>query len=285
MPIDPKLAIGQEYTGGRTEWGRKDIVLYQFALGAGDPPTDERELAYVDVRPLAVLPTFAVIPSSGITAGLETRPGLDCDHTKRVHAGHDMILHAPIPLEAKVTNLVRISEVFDQGKGALIEIDIETRDAQGTLLFTNRRSSYVRGAGGFGGERAPKAGNQPPERRADKVVETKTLPQQALFYNLASQDENPLHTDPEVARKAGFDKPITHGLCTYGVVCKAVVDHALEGDPTRVARYQARFAGPVFPGETLVTSMWFEDEKIVLEVATKERGTPVLSNAAITLQG
>ncbi|MCZ6472910.1 MAG: MaoC/PaaZ C-terminal domain-containing protein [SAR324 cluster bacterium] len=285
MPIDPQLALGQEFTGGRTAWTRKDIVLYQLSLGAGNPPNDPGELAYAGVRPLKVLPTFAVIPTSGVTSMLHTLPGLDFDPDMRVHGEHDVTLHRPIPEQAKVTNTVRITDIFDKGKGALVVMNIDTRDESGELLFSNRRASFVRGEGGFGGEPGPKAGNFPPERTPDLVAETPTLPQQALLYNLASGDENPLHTDPDVARKAGFDKPIIHGLCTFGMVCKTVVDYALQGDPARIKRYQARFSGVVFPGETLETAMWMEEDRIVLNTRVKERGTPAISNAAITLHG
>jgi acyl dehydratase len=283
MPIDPKQAVGQEFTGGRTEWRQDDVILYHLSLGAGDPPTDPAELAYAAVGSLKILPTFAVIPTSGITGILHTRPGLDFDPAMRVHGEHEVIVHGPIPPEARVTNLIRVADVFDKGKGALIVLEIETRDEVGALLFTNRRSSYVRGEGGFGGPPGPKPGNAPPERRPDLEIETPTLPQQALLYALSSQDEYPLHTDPEFARRVGFEKPIIHGLCTYGVVCKAVVDHYLEGDTSRVSSYQARFSGPVFPGETLVTALWRKEGRLVLNTRVKERGTPAISNAAIEL--
>ena len=115
-------------------------------------------------------------------------------------------------------------------------------------------------------------------------MESKTLPQQALLYRL-SGDKNPLHADPDFAKMGGFDTPILHGLCSYGIVCKAVVDAALGGDTSQVARYQARFAGVVFPGETIVTSVWRENGKLLISSASKERGAPVLSNACITLRG
>ena len=151
------------------------------------------------------------------------------------------------------------------------------------MLFVNRFSLFLRGAGGFGGDSGPKAGNVAPERAPDHVVESPTLPQQALLYRL-SGDKNPLHADPEFAKMGGFDKPILHGLCSYGIVCKAAVDHAIGGDTAKVARYQARFAGVVFPGETIVTSLWNEGGKILIAAKTKERGTAVISNAAITLR-
>jgi acyl dehydratase len=139
----------------------------------------------------------------------------------------------------------------------------------------------VRGEGGFGGPSGPPPANEPPSRSPDIEVERATLPQQALLYRL-SGDRNPLHADPEFAKLGGFDQPILHGLCSYGIVCKAVVDEALGGDVGSVARYQARFAGVVFPGETLVVQMWMEDHCVVVAAHTKERGTPVITNAAIT---
>src|SRR5512134_282186 len=143
---------------------------------------------------------------------------------------------------------------------------------------------FLRGEGGFGGERGPDIGNEPPDRKPDLVVESPTLPQQALLYRLCG-DKNPLHADPEFAKIGGFDRPILHGLCSFGIVCKAVVDRALGGDVAKVAGYQARFAGVVFPGETLVTSLWREGDRFIVAAKTKERDTPVIANAAVTLRG
>jgi acyl dehydratase len=162
-------------------------------------------------------------------------------------------------------------------------VEAKTTDEAGEPLFTNRFSAYVRGEGGFGGERGPRPGNLPPEREPDQVVESATLPQQALLYRL-SGDKNPLHADPSFAAVGGFDRPILHGLCTFGIACKAVVDRALDGDVGAVARYQVRFSGVVFPGETIVTSMWKDGDRILLRAVSKERDAPALTNAAITLR-
>ncbi|HSM44067.1 MAG TPA: MaoC family dehydratase, partial [Acidimicrobiia bacterium] len=128
----------------------------------------------------------------------------------------------------------------------------------------------------------PAASNQAPERVPDHVVESPTLPQQALIYRMASGDKNPLHADPAFAAFAGFDRPILHGLCTYGIVCKAVVESALGGEPQRVESYTARFTGHVYPGETLVTRVWEEGGRYLIETEVAERGTTVLSNASIS---
>ena len=163
-------------------------------------------------------------------------------------------------------------------------LEVESADTSGAPLFTNRYSLFLRGEGGFGGESGPSAGNAPPERSPDGVIETKTMPQQALLYRLCG-DKNPLHADPAFAKMAGFDHPITHGLCSYGVVCKAIVDSLLGGDVTRVARYQARFAGAAFPGETYRISFWEEGERLVLAANSSERDAPIISHAAITVRG
>jgi len=161
-----------------------------------------------------------------------------------------------------------------------VVLQVDTRDESGQPLFTNRFSLFLRGEGGFGGEKGPKAGNEAPSREPDGRIETRTLPQQALIYRL-SGDKNPLHADPDFARMGGFDKPIIHGLCSYGIVCKAIVDRVLGGDVTKVARYQARFAGVGFPGETYVTSWWREGNRILIEAKSKERDAPIISNCAI----
>jgi acyl dehydratase len=163
-------------------------------------------------------------------------------------------------------------------------LEVVSSDESGRPLFTNRFGLFLRGEGGFGGESGPKAGNEAPARAPDGVVERSTLPQQALVYRL-SGDKNPLHADPEFAKMAGFDRPIIHGLCSYGIVCKAVVDEVLGGDVAKVARYQARFAGVGFPGETYLVSHWREGDKILIQAKSKERDAVIISNAAITVRG
>jgi len=199
-----------------------------------------------------------------------------------LHGEQDIEIARPIPTQAKVASSGRIVNIYDKGKGAVVVIETATTDDQGPL-FTNRFSVFLRGEGGFGGDSGPKPGNVAPDRAADRVVESPTMPQQALLYRL-SGDKNPLHADPNFAAMGGFDKPILHGLCTFGIACKAVVDQELGGDVTKVARYQVRFSGHVFPGETIVTSIWRENGKLLLQATTKERGLPVLTNAAITLR-
>jgi acyl dehydratase len=209
-------------------------------------------------------------------------PGIEINFAMVLHGEQDLVIHRPIPASGSVETRRRVAEIWDKGKAALIVMETVSSDQDGPL-FTNRFGIFARGEGGFGGESGPPAGNKAPERDPDVTVESKTMPNQALIYRL-SGDKNPLHADPKFAQMGGFDKPILHGLSSFGVVCKAAVDNVLEGDVTKVARYQVRFAGVVFPGETIVTSIWREGARLLLAAKTKERDTPVLSNAAIELR-
>jgi acyl dehydratase len=283
MPIDPKQALGAKMGEGSYTWTRDQVILYHLGIGAGDPPTDPGELEYTYEKNLKVLPSFGVIPVFGSMGALANTPGLKFNFAMLLHGEQDIEVHQPIPPEATVSNAGEIVGVYDKGKGALVVLEVKTRDEAGQPLFTNRFSLFLRGEGGFGGESGPKAGNRPPERDPDGVLESQTLPQQALLYRL-SGDRNPLHADPEFAKMGGFDKPIIHGLCSFGVVCKAVVDNVLGGDVTKVARYQARFAGVGYPGETYLTSYWKQDDKILVETKSKQRDAVMISNAAITVR-
>jgi acyl dehydratase len=182
-----------------------------------------------------------------------------------------------------VKGQTRIADIYDKGKAALVIIELNVRDENDDPLYTNRMSLFLRGEGGFGGPAGPKVQNQPPERAPDGQRESLTLPQQALLYRL-NGDKNPLHCDPDFAAKGGFDRPIIHGLCSYGVVCKAVVDGALDGDPTRVARYAARFRGVGYPGETYLTSWWKVGNTLLIEARSKERDAVIISNAVIEVR-
>lgn len=284
MPVDPQKAMAATMASSTTGWTRDQVILYHLGLGAGfEKPTDSAELQYTYEKELKVLPSFGVIPTFGAMGGMAGLPGIDINFMMVLHGEQDLEIHRPIPVEAKVTNQPRIAGIYDKGKAALIIIEVDTTLENGEKLFTNRFSIFARGEGGFGGEAGPKAGNEAPDRAPDAVVETPTFPQQALLYRL-SGDKNPLHADPEFAKLAGFDVPILHGLCSYGIVCKAAVDAMLGGDVNRVARYQARFAGVFFPGETMVTSLWKEGDKILISAASKERQSPVISNCAITVR-
>ena len=284
MPIDVEKVVGAELPGGVAEWDEDKVILYHLGVGAGVPPTDPGELQYTyESSPLKVLPSFGVLPVFTMLGGLIGLEGLSFNPMMLLHGEQDLVLHKPLPARAKVENSGRLTNVYDKGKGALVIVETETKDETGEPLCTNRFAAFIRGEGGFGGDSGPQPGNEPPGRAADVVVESPTLPQQALLYRL-SGDKNPLHVDPNMAALGGFDRPILHGLCSFGIVCKAAVDNALEGDVTRVGRYQARFSGVVFPGETIVTSIWREGNQLLLDAKTKERDSKVITNAAITIK-
>jgi acyl dehydratase len=283
MPIDLEKALGAELPSATTSWDRDAVILYHLGVGAGANATDTKELEYTYEKNLKVLPSYGVIPVWGAVGGMATVSGLQINMALVLHGEQDLEVHRPIPVAATAESRGRIASIYDKGKAALIILEVETREKGGDPLFTNRFSIFARGEGGFGGESGPKAGNPTPEREPDRVVESPTLPQQALLYRL-NGDKNPLHADPEFAKLGGFDRPILHGLCSFGMVCKAVVDGLLDGDTARVARYQTRFSGVVFPGETIVTSMWQDGKKILIAAQTKERSSPVISNASITLR-
>ncbi|MGH8946894.1 MAG: MaoC/PaaZ C-terminal domain-containing protein, partial [Acidimicrobiia bacterium] len=257
MPIEVDSVVGADLPAEPFSWDESDVILYNLAVGAGDPPTDPEELKYAYEGDLRVVPGFGTIPPFQAMMGLGSVPGIDINLAQILHGSQDLTVHQPIPVAGSVTQSGRIVDVYDRGKGALIVIEVTSvLEKTGEPLFTNRASIYVRGEGGFGGDRGPEPGDDPPGRDPDRVVVIPTLPQQALLYRIASGDRNPLHADPGFAAFAGFERPILHGLCTFGMVARAVVDAALAGEPERMGGFRARFSGHVFPGETLLTSMW-----------------------------
>jgi acyl dehydratase len=282
MPIDPARVAGASLPDTTHRWGADDVILYHLGVGAGVPPTDPGELEYTYETNLKVLPSFATIPMFGSMMNVLNIDGLDINPAMILHGEQRIELHRPIPVEASVTNRAHVAGVYDKGKGALVVLEIVSSDQSGVPLFTNTVSIFVRGEGGFGGRPGPEPTDGAPAREPDHVVESPTLPQQALLYRL-SGDKNPLHADPAFAAFGGFDRPILHGLCSYGIVCKAVVDGVLGGDVKPVSSYSARFTGVVFPGETIVTRLWDEGDRWVIEAKTAERDTPVISNASMVI--
>jgi acyl dehydratase len=285
MAIDPNKARGARLPDGQASYTKDQVILYHLGLGAGVPATDAKELEYTYEKNLKVLPSFAVIPAFGSMGGIASVPGMQFNLAMLLHGEQEVILHEPLPVEAKLKTSAHIPEIYDKGKAALVILEsTANNEADGKPLFTNRFSLFIRGEGGFGGDSGPKAGNVAPQRAPDGVVERKTLEQQALIYRL-SGDKNPLHADPDFAKMGGFDKPIIHGLCSYGIACKAIVDGVLGGDVTRVARYQARFASPGFPGETYRINYWKDGaSRILLEAESVERNVKMITNAVIELR-
>jgi acyl dehydratase len=281
MPIDVARAIAAEARSTELTWGHKDVQLYHLGIGAGLPATDADELRYTLESRLHVLPSFATVAGGGMAmAGGMAAPGIDVDLAAVLHGGQRVELHRPIPVSGRAVQKSKVAAVYDKGKAAIIVLRADVADADGPL-WTCDTQIYVRGEGGFGGERGPSARLDPPGREPDRVVERATRPDQALLYRL-SGDWNPLHADPEFAKLAGFDRPILHGLCSYGIVLKAVVDTVLGGEVARVTSYATRFAGIFFPGETLRIRIWAEEGRVQVSATAVERDdVPVLADTVI----
>jgi acyl dehydratase len=273
VPIDPAVAVGAALPSRDFTWGTSDVLLYHLAIGAsGDA------LRYVYEQDLQVLPTFAmVIPSLRDTAPPDLKmPGIDIDLYQTLHGRQELVIHKPLPTSGAITTTSKIVDVYDKGSSAVIVTSNECE------YFTSRISMFVRGEGGFGGSRGPSTAVPVPDRAPDEEILTPTFESQAALYRLLG-DLNPLHIDPEFAAMAGFPKPILHGLCTYGLVCMAVVNRCLDGDVSRLLSYSTRFAGVVYPGETLRTRVWQTPEGLVLNTSVVERDdAPALDNTLIT---
>ncbi|HEY1585755.1 MAG TPA: MaoC/PaaZ C-terminal domain-containing protein, partial [Polyangia bacterium] len=218
----------------------KDTVLYALGVGA---KVDELDFVYEGRGP-KVLPTFAVVPS--FTSMISVAGDLGANPMMILHGEQKIILHRPIPANAKLSTVSEVKGIYDKGKGALVVVEARTADDKGEALFDNVFSIFVRGEGGFGGERGPEAVKADPPAGAapDFEVVEQTTREQALLYRL-SGDVNPLHADPNMAKFGGFDRPILHGLCTYGFAGRAVLKSACGGDPTKLRSFGARFAGVV----------------------------------------
>ncbi|WP_369388868.1 MaoC/PaaZ C-terminal domain-containing protein [Streptomyces sp. CG1] len=288
MPIDAAKALAAEPRTGDISWTTKDVQLYHLGIGAAanpdkhSPATDPDELRYILESRLHVLPSFATVAGSGapgVISGLSL-PGVEVELAKVLHGGQTLEIHRPVPAEGTATATHRLAAVYDKGKAAILVLRTEVADADGPL-WTNDAQIFVRGEGGWGGDRGPSARLEPPVGEPDRTVERPIREDQALLYRL-SGDWNPLHADPEFARRAGFDRPILHGLCTYGITLKAVVDTLLGGDVNRVRSYTTRFAGVVFPGETLRIRMWQGEGSVRVAVSAVERGdAPVLADTIV----
>ena len=284
MPIDPSAAIGAELPAVDFSWTASDVLRYHLALGAGGDPLDPAELRYATEPHLQVLPTFAVVaPTLHATEPPRVSyPGVEIELVKVVHGSQRIDVHRPLPVAGKACASTRVANVYDKGSAAVVVTETLVSDLDGTPLWANTSSIFARGEGGFGGERGPSASGTTPEREPDLVISTPTLPQQALWYRLLG-DRNPLHSDPEFAARAGFPAPILHGLASYGIVCKALVDAVLAGDVSRVGGFGARFAGVVYPGETLRTALWRDADVVSFSTTVAERDEPALSAGELVI--
>lgn len=290
MPIDTATALAAEPTTTRITWEHRDVQLYHLGLGAGVPPTDPTELSYTLESKLQVLPSFATVAGGqmAVADGLSA-PGIDIDLASVLHGAQSVEVHRPLPTGGEAIQHSSVAAVYDKGKAAVVVLRSDAADADGPL-WSCESQFFVKGEGGFGGQRGPASGQpgrhpgrlETPTRAPDHTVDRPTRQDQALLFRL-SGDWNPLHADPEFARLAGFDRPILHGLCSYGAVLKAVIDTALGGDVTRVSGFGARFAGVVFPGETLRVRVWRQtDSRLQVTARAVERDeAPVLSDAVV----
>ena len=260
-----------------------DTMLYALSIGMGNDPLDLRELPYVyeQGEPLKTVPTLATVLVP------EMFPvGLGWDYSQILHSEQRMRLYRPLPAAADLLINKRVVDAFDRGPklGALILHEAEGRLASDdTVLFTMGCTIVARGDGGFGG---PKGKGippyRPPRREPDLSCDITTRQDQALLYRLTG-DRNPLHADPAAARAVGFDRPILHGLCTFGVACKAVLQTICDYDYTLVREFDARFSTPVLPGDTITTDMWQEGNVVSFVCSVKEREAVVLRNGKCTL--
>ena len=284
MPIDLDVALGAELEPVEFSWSSSDVQLYHLALGAGADPIDVRELRYLTDGTPQVLPTFSSVAASfHMTEPPRVSfPGIEIELSRVLHASEAVTVPGPLPPSGTARATTRITDVWDKGKAAVILNETTVADPDGTVLWRTKRSIFARGEGGFGGERGPSTAVSAPDRAPDVEIDIPVLPQQALLYRMCG-DRNPLHSDPGFASAAGFPRPILHGLCTYGMTCKALVDKLLDGDASAVGSYGGRFAGVVFPGETIRASVWRDDGRYagVVTVPSRDNLT-VLSDVELT---
>jgi acyl dehydratase len=257
-------AVGSTSEPMERSWDHKDALLYALGVGAGALDPTGFELDFTTENSIGVtqrvLPTFATIVGQGgrVMAGLG-----DIDFTQLVHGEQVIELHGEIPSAGKVQVATTVVGVYDKGSGGLVVMESEATDTEsGKPAFTTRTGLFIRGAGGFGGPRGPEgdeesalAAEPVPNREADEQVSYATRTDQALLYRL-SGDRNPLHSDPAFAKMAGFDRPILHGLCTYGFTGRGLLHLVCGSDPSRFGSMRARFSRPTMPGDTLTISVW-----------------------------
>ncbi len=250
-------------------------MLYALGIGCGADPND---LGFVYEHRLQAIPTLGVLMANG-SGDFITQGGLD--FTRIVHGEQRLTLHRPLPAAGRMITRTRCLSVADKGrdKGALVNIECTASEAaSGELFATAVMSLFCRGDGGFGGPAEVEMKlRSTPSRAPDFEMALQTLPQQAALYRLLG-DRNPLHIDPEVARAAGFERPILHGLCTYGIACRAIMQACCANDPAKVAHVEARFSAPVYPGEIILTRIWREPDGVAFECLVPERGITVIQN-------
>lgn len=289
--IDVDAALAAELPSMRSSYDERDLALYALGVGAARDPLDAKELPFVYElagEGFQALPTFGVVPALKVILEMAREgkeiPGLHYGFERILHGEQYTELKRPLPPHGKLTHKLRVKDIFDKGRNAVVVIAITTTDEAGDELVYNELTMVVRDAGGWGGERGPAADlNAPPDRDPDGVIEERTSENQALLYRL-SGDWNPLHADPAFAQAFGFERPILQGLCTFGYAARHVLKTFCGNDARAFKSIRVRFADSVLPGETLVTEMWKQsDTRIVFRTRVKERHKIVLGNAVIDL--
>ena len=273
----------------RHSYTHKDTILYALGVGIGADPLDPAQLRFTYEKDLVTLPTMAaVLASPGFW--MRERSELGIDFTKLVHGEQSVQLHAPLPPAATVLGKSRVTRIVDtgEGKGAVMHVEKTlTDEASGQLLATTEQVLFLRGDGGFsrhgGGDEAAAALPATPQTAPDLVLELPTRPDAALLYRL-SGDINPLHAEPAFAAKAGFPRPILHGLATFGVACHGLVKSLCDYDPTRLKSIRARLSAPVYPGETVRLEAWrLDDGALAFRGRVAERDVTVLTHGRAQL--
>lgn len=287
--VDLKRALAHPMPTLPHTYTERDVMLYALGIGAAADQLDQSELKFVyeGHADFQAFPTFGVVIPSATLGHLASIQGLTFNPMMQVHGEQFMELRKPLPTSGTLTSHPRIVNLYDKGSGALLVLEVSSKDASGEEVIFNQFSLFIRGLGGFGGEKGPATiSYDPPKDTAPEVVHReKTLANQAILYRL-SGDMNPLHIDVELAKTGNFPKPILHGLCSFGYASRAVVKHFANNDGRRFKSVRARFASPVFPGETLVTEMWRapnNPNRILFRARVAERGVVVINGAYIDL--
>jgi acyl dehydratase len=279
----PEILTLQE-SGRRYSYTDRETLLYALAIGFGVEPQSAAELPFIYEKDLRAVPTLATVVAWG--AGVSTeRLGLDLGQV--LHGEEETILHRPMPPSGRIVADSVVLEVYDKGKekGAIIVRRTVLRDeASQAPIATLRRTLLARGDGGCGGAEAPPPSpHATPARAADLSLEFKTRADQAVLYRLCG-DRNPLHVDPRAARAAGFEAPILHGLCTYGITCRAVLQAFCNFDPGLIASHAARFSSPVYPGDTLKVDLWRDGDIVSFQASVPSRGVTAVKNGKTVLR-
>lgn len=285
MPLDYATVKDWRFDEVRQRYDQKDTMLYALGIGLGQDPEDTRQLRYVYEEGLQAFPTMGVVLAYPGFWVRDPRTGIDW--VKVVHGEQRLTVHAPLPASGMVVSRTRNTHVIDKGadKGAIVINERTLHGEDGACLATLRQSTFCRGDGGFGqSDASPEPLPATPDGEPDLRCELRIAPNAALLYRL-NADPNPLHVDPEVARQAGYPRPILHGLCSYGVAAHAIVKSCCDYDASRLTSLNTRFSAPVYPGETLQCDIWRQpDGQIQFLARSRERNVVVMSHGTATVQ-